>query len=391
MKTIKEALLSCLVVILAGCGAPKEVESPAGEGAAGEVETKPTATASSETGPVTVEFMGVKYVLEATPYKEAKGWGVEIKVTATITDGKDHVFVKDIIDATEVPQAIRFVVDVCGQCQDESLEETDFSAGMDLVTISPGEPVVFERDFPAVGRKGVGPGSEMGLTVGIWGTEAAEGGQRYAPELAHISMVVSQEDKVTMQVAAIDPNELVPKDYVSWEIGSHQLVIKPFYPLKEASKRIGGETVMVYEVGETEVRLKDEELLVDNMFYGALEQGDAILVDHGKVMINGDEKEGEELIKAKLLDFHDNPVSEHELGDHKLIMSPGAVKFGKMNIGNTYKLVLDGKEIMLKEGKLYVEGVYYGPIKKKATIKIYFDEITVGKKKLKPVEPKKEK
>jgi len=362
MKSTSMLILAS-IVLASGCG-PKQGAGTTPEKGAAATEGAETHGAG-EVG--TVEFMGVRYSVSAEPFKGAGGWGVGVKVVAEAVDSKDHAFVNDKLEAEGEPTALRFD-----------------TAHMSLETLSPGSPVELTRDFPDPGKMGLVPGEGLGLTVGVWGIEDAEGGQRFSPNLAHISMTIMDSGDPTFTVTMLDPGEDPPPDFISYDIGTHQLVIKPFYPYKQKVVTKSGENVTVYEVGDTIVRIKGDEIVVGDKHYGTLPKGEPVLVDHGKVIVASEEREGKEIIRPKLLEFYANPVSEHKVGDYKVVVSPGAEKFGVMSSGETYTLILDDKELKFEEEKLYINGVSYGKIKKKATVEIYFGDISIGDKKIEP-------
>jgi len=79
------------------------------------------------------------------------------------------------------------------------------------------------------------------------------------------------------------------------DVGSHHVVvIKPCGLFSENTTKIEnvpGHTMYEYTCGETRVAmmLKDGELTVNDKNYGAINEGDSITFDHGKVLINSRE------------------------------------------------------------------------------------------------------
>lgn len=371
MQITRITTVATLSLLIASCGPGEEPKTPAGE---------PTAAPEPASDTATVSFMGVDYDIDAEPVSHTDGWGVHVTVTARITDGQDHAFVQDTMYSDEGPVALRFTHEL----GDETLAEPSYTGSMDLVTASADAPLTLERTYPSPEASAASAGETLELTVGIWGTEDAAGGQRYAPDLARITLAAGDPPELTL--TTLDPSADLPRDFISWEIGSHKLVIKPFYPNKQIPVATTGEGVAVYKVGETVVRIKSSKLVVDDMFYGELPGGSGILVDHGQVAVDGKDRTGEEMTKKELLEYHDVPRSEHELAGHKIVISPGAVKFGTVSVGDEHRIVLDDREVVIENEILHVDGVCYGEIKPKAKIKIFFDEVTVGKKTLEPTD-----
>jgi hypothetical protein len=363
--------------VAAACGPTPPVESPAV--AEGEPTTQ-SAAAEEPAEPassVTVEFSGVSYTVDAEVAAGLDGWGLDVRVSAQIEDGEEHAFVVDSMMTAEGDTALRFGV----QREGESVEEATFTGPMDVVAYAPGDEIVFTRSYPGPDDELLERGDSVSVDVAIWGTEPAAGGQRTSPELARVTLDVPVEGPPALSVEPLDPAADVPEDYVSWDYGSHKIVITPFHPNKQLAKASGSEKVAVYEAGDTVVRLKGDELVVDGLYYGKVPEGYGIRVDHGKVTVGMDEVEGEAIDKEELLEYHVSESSEHELGGYKVEKSPGASKFGTMIDGDTYKLVLDSTVVTIDDGYLYVDEVCYGRVPKKARIKLLFDEVYVGKKK----------
>jgi hypothetical protein len=222
--------------------------------------------------------------------------------------------------------------------------------------------------------------------VGIWGTEGPDGGQRHAPDLARLIVDVPVEGTPGVKIAALDPAQDPPADSATFEAGSHRVVVKPFYPYKQLEKSSGGGGITVLEAGETVVRIKDGELVVGEKHFGTLEPTSEVIVDGGKVTVDGKPRKGKELIKAKLLEFHANQLTEHVLAGHEVFVSPGATSVAAMSAGGASKLVLDGTVLMIEDSTLYVDGISYGSLGKKARIKLFFGEVHVDGKKVEPVE-----
>jgi hypothetical protein len=327
-----------------------------------------------------VEFMGVTYTVTAEPTQDIDNFGITVRVAAEITDGKAHAFVNDTVETAKGPTALRFDV----EAGSDEHSEARFSGNMNLDLRQPGESIEFTRSYPGPKDEPLARGDVLELTVGIWGTEDADGGQRYAPDLAHISMTVPESGLGDPVLAALDPAADMPEEFASWDYGFNKVVIKPYHPLKEITKTGGSEVVAVYEVGDTVVRIKDNELVVGELYYGKFGKQDGILVDNGKVSVGGQDRTGEPMEKEDLVEYYPTPFSEHEMGPYKVQKSPGATKYGVMNVGKNYRLVLDGLEIRVDEGNLYVAGVCYGKVPAKATIHLYFDEVKVGKQKREP-------
>ncbi len=379
------AVLLCLASIM-GCRPATGVQSASGqegkEAAAVEAGGEP-----APDGAVVVTHMGVRYTISAAPEQAGDGWRVEIAVDAQIVDGQEHAFVRGkTAPADAAPTSLRLSGSIDGPEGVVTFAEPAFSAGLDLEKIPPDVKARFVRLCPAAHEKRLGAGDVLDVTVGIWGTEGPDGAQRHAPLLARLIVDVPAQGEPEVKLAALDPDKDPPADHASFDAGSHRVVIKPFYPYKQLKKTSGGGGITVLEAGGVVVRIKDGELVVGGDHFGALEPTSEVLVDHGKVSVDGKAREGKELVKAKLLTFHPNPLTEHSLAGHKVYVSPGAASSAKKTTGGASTLVLDGTVLMIEDSMLYVDGVCYGTLEKKAKIKLFFGEVHVGDKKAQPVE-----
>lgn len=75
-------------------------------------------------------------------------------------------------------------------------------------------------------------------------------------------------------------------------MGTHEVTIKPFNSSSSMMSSSGSES-NIYELsaGNTEIRIENEHLYVNGTPYGTLKPGEPILVDHGKVFVDGTSRE----------------------------------------------------------------------------------------------------
>ena len=77
------------------------------------------------------------------------------------------------------------------------------------------------------------------------------------------------------------------------DLGSHHVVVKPGSHSSSHSSRSGGGTdTHEFTCGDVSVTIKNETLIVNNIGYGNLKPGEAVLVDHGKVFVADQERKG---------------------------------------------------------------------------------------------------
>ena len=374
------------LVAMVGCRPAAGVKSAAG-GKGGGTSGDAAASEPVAGGAVVVAYMGVRYTVTAAPQKAGDGWRVEVVVEAEIGDGVEHSFVRGKVSPEhEAPTSLRCSGSIDGPEGVTTFEQPAFSADLDLEAVPADVKTRFVRLVPAAHEKRLGAGDVLDIVVGIWGTEGPGGGQRYAPDLARLVVDVPEGGEPEVKIAALDPEKDEPPDEATFDAGSHGVVVKPFYPYKQVKKSWGGDGITVLDAGGTVVRIKDGELVVGERHYGSLEPTSEVLVDGGKVSVDGEAREGKDLVKAELLAFHTNPLTEHVLAGHKVFVSPGAESAAAKTAGGASKLVLDGTVLMIEDKMLYVDGVCYGTLGKKDKIKLFFGEVHVGGKKAQPVE-----
>ena len=77
------------------------------------------------------------------------------------------------------------------------------------------------------------------------------------------------------------------------DMGSHHVVVKPGSNFTSSSSSSGGDTeTYQFSCGEISVTIRNEELTVNDVQYGKLETGESVLVDHGKVFVADQQRQG---------------------------------------------------------------------------------------------------
>ena len=72
------------------------------------------------------------------------------------------------------------------------------------------------------------------------------------------------------------------------QMGSHAVVVKPGSTYTSHSSLTSGDKARhTFTCGNVTVRIIDERLIVNDMSYGLLKAGDSVLIDNGKVFVEG--------------------------------------------------------------------------------------------------------
>jgi len=76
------------------------------------------------------------------------------------------------------------------------------------------------------------------------------------------------------------------------DMGSHHVVVQPGSAGTSSSSMVGGDRAEYeFTCGDVTVAIRNEELFVNDKSYGMLNPGEDVLIDHGKVIVGGQERE----------------------------------------------------------------------------------------------------
>jgi len=76
------------------------------------------------------------------------------------------------------------------------------------------------------------------------------------------------------------------------DMGSHHVVVQPGSGFTSSSSTTAGDDAEYeFTCGDVTVAIRNEELIVNDKSYGMLNPGDDVLIDHGKVLVGGQERE----------------------------------------------------------------------------------------------------
>ena len=197
---------------LSGCGSeaapmPKAADTPppplaeaspapavSGEAPAPEPEAKPEKdpNAPREVKYVVtpeglkIEVAGVRFLAAAAAKQVAQGWGVKVSVKAESLDAKEHV----LLNPKNGPLAFAAAVFKSGATEAERI--ADAREGDGSLTLGPGSPSSFSRDFPSKGGRVLGNGDTLDLEVALWGLGDSADARRPVKQFFHVKMKVDK-------------------------------------------------------------------------------------------------------------------------------------------------------------------------------------------------------
>ncbi len=133
-----------------------------------------------------VEVAGVRFMAAAEAKQIGRGWGVKVSVKAEATDGKPHV----LLNPKNGPIAFAAAVFKQGSTEAERIPDTREGEGE--LTLAPGTPVSFSREFPSKGGRVLGIGETLDLEVALWALGETTEDRRPVKQFFHVKMKVDK-------------------------------------------------------------------------------------------------------------------------------------------------------------------------------------------------------
>jgi hypothetical protein len=144
-----------------------------------------------------VEVSGVRFLASAEAKQIGQGWGAKITVKAESTDGKPHV----LLNPKSGPIAFAAAVFKKGSTEAERIP--DSREGDGELTISPGAPTTFSREFPNKGGRVLAMGETLDMEVALWGLGETAEDRRPVKQFFHVKMKVEKgKPKATVEPPA---------------------------------------------------------------------------------------------------------------------------------------------------------------------------------------------
>ncbi len=170
--------------------------------------------------------------------------------------------------------------------------------------------------------------------------------------LASLSLVVG----CSFKIAVNEKNET--------DMGSHHVVVKPGSTFTSSSSSSGGENeTFKYTCGDFSITIQNEELIVNNVSYGKLNQGESVLIDNGKVLVENQERKGTPISDADKLAAAPVKETTEELAGYKVTVRPGASFTSTTQILGKHTLTVGEIKVSIKKNELFVDGRSYGRLR----------------------------
>ncbi|HLV22100.1 MAG TPA: hypothetical protein VKZ49_14505 [Polyangiaceae bacterium] len=135
-----------------------------------------------------IDVAGVRFLVNASPKRQGRGWGVRVTATAASKDGGDHV----LLSPEAGPLAFAGTIEHKG----ERRRFGDERQGRAFSTITDGKPLELSRDFPGTtGQAPLTAGQSLSLEVGLWGLGDDETSQRPVQHFFELKMIVDRGGK----------------------------------------------------------------------------------------------------------------------------------------------------------------------------------------------------
>lgn len=159
-----------------------KAEEPAGT-APDQTPREVTYTQSAEG--LKVDVSGVRFLATATPVRVGDGWGVKVKVSASVTDKSSH----KLLSPKNGPLAFAGKVDRAGKVE----QLGDERAGDDEKALTE-KGIEFTREWPGkTGAKPLTAGQTLELQVGLWGVGADSLSLRPLRQFCLVKMVAGKQ------------------------------------------------------------------------------------------------------------------------------------------------------------------------------------------------------
>ena len=168
-------------------------------------------------------------------------------------------------------------------------------------------------------------------------------------------------------------------DQSETDMGTHHVVVKPGSTLTTSSSATWDEGMNYqFSCGDTSISIRNEELIVNDLSYGQLQPGEEVLVDHGKVYVDGKQRTGAQVSEDSFWEpLSENEIKE-ELAGYSVTVRPGASSTSVMESEGKHTLTVGNTIVTIEKDKLFVTDKSSGPLKQGDTILIENSKITVS-------------
>ena len=165
------------------------------------------------------------------------------------------------------------------------------------------------------------------------------------------------------------------------DMGTHHVVVKPGSIFASSSSSSGGD-VETYQFvcGKVSVTIKNEKLIVNNAKYGLLKTGESILIDNGKVLVAGQEREGTPMSDQEIMSSASVKESTKKLAGYTVTVRPGSSLISTTRVFGKHTLTIGNTKVSIKKNELFVNETSYGQLKTGDTILVENKNVFVSGK-----------
>ena len=147
-------------------------------------------------------------------------------------------------------------------------------------------------------------------------------------------------------------------------IGTHQVTIRPGSPyINHTTDGSGATKIHEFTCAEHRVILRGRELIINNLSYGEPPPRSTVLIEYGKVFINGVSGQGKLPKRAnETIDSREQAESSTRLGGYSLRIRPGHMVKTRFHIDGAHTLRMGDNRYTVKEDEFFIDDVSFGKL-----------------------------
>lgn len=173
--------------------------------------------------------------------------------------------------------------------------------------------------------------------------------------------------------------KMAVNDKSETDMGSHHVVVKPGSTFTSSSSSSGGNTeTHQYTCGDFTITIDNDELIVNNAYYGKLNPGDSVLIDNGKVLVENQERSSTPMSNDEILAAAPVQESTEKLAGYDVTVRPGSSITSTTQLLGVDTFTVGQTEVSIKKDELTVDGQSYGRLNQGDSILIENSEVRVS-------------
>ena len=172
-------------------------------------------------------------------------------------------------------------------------------------------------------------------------------------------------------------------------IGSHKVTIRPGSPyINHSTEGSGPAKIQEFTCAEHRVILEGRELIINNLSYGEPPPRSTILIEYGKVFINGLPGHGKTPKKAgETIDSREQVEPSVRLGGYSMKIRPGHMVKTRFHSEEGHTLRLGDHKYTIKEDEFFIDDVSFGKLYPGDTILVDHGSVFVSDRERAPAKP----